>query len=141
MKKLYLVLALMSMIAMGDVGEKKTEPPMTCFPTTLVKKWQSKKPKKVVKAPAPAPAPVIVEKQVIVEKTIVKEAPKNNVSLLGGRTETGLQGSNIPPNYQARTTGQVDVGLMYQRRLNDKFRAMFIGTMNGSFYGGVGYDF
>lgn len=108
---------------------------MKCYPVSTVKRWA--KHKKV----APAPVEKVVEKKVVVEKEVIKDAPKNNLSLLGGRTETGLETSSTYPAFKTNTTGQFDAGLMYQRRLTDHWRASVIGTKNGSFYGGIGYDF
>lgn len=117
----------------GNSSQPKEE--MKCYPMSTVRKWAKRKKK---------PAEVkIIEK--VIEKTIIQEAPKNNLSLLAGRTQTGLKGtktvSSPVSTLEAHNTGEFDLGLMYQRRLTEHIRATAIGTMNGSFYGGLGYDF
>jgi hypothetical protein len=146
-----ILIVLSSCVALGEESSQptKVEEPMRCYPMALVKKWAKAKHKR---RPCPTPAPIVIEKpidrpvyvdrEVIVERTVVKEAPKNNLSLLGGRTETGINVTQSTyPNLQAQTAGQLDIGAMYQRRLTDHWRASVIGTKNGSFYGGIGYDF
>lgn len=83
----------------------------------------------------------VVEKMIVVEKEVFVQPPKNSLSLLGGRTETGLKTDSVLPTFHVHSTGEFDLGLMYQRELGKNFRGSAIGTWNGSFYGGIGYNF
>lgn len=133
MKSVFIVLVVM--LAASSALAEDREPcqdDKMCYPKTQVEKWNKAIQERKNK---PAPAPVIVEKEVI------KSAPKNSLSLIAGRTETNLEASGAYPTLKANTAGQFDIGLMYQRSLGKNWRASAIGTKNGSFYGGIGYDF
>ena len=105
-------------------------------------KKKHKHKKKVVVAPVTC-QPVI--KEVVVGCTyplemVVKERPKDSISLLGGRTYTGLSlESNLPLGATARTVSRIDAGAMYQRDF-DRYRVSIAGTVNGSAYLGLGID-
>lgn len=84
----------------------------------------------------------VVEKKVPVEKKVVvkEEAKKrkNSVSLLGGVSATKLDVHEGSSTAVVETDHELDLGLMYQRELNDRLRGSVIGTVNGSFMLGVG---
>jgi hypothetical protein len=79
--------------------------------------------------------------RVIVDRVCREESRKNSISLLLGRSVTGLQTSQPSPStLDAKTVGQFDAGAMYQRDFG-RIRISVGGTMNGSVYGGVGLNF
>ena len=99
----------------------------TCTPKTVYKtKWRTK----------------IVEKkkEVIKEKVVKEEAPKNNLSLLGMRGYTGLDVDHTTGVVNSETTPELAVGLMYQRRFGNWRASIGAGT-NGSAFLGFGRDF
>lgn len=96
---------------------------------------------KLVKAPALkviqyVEKPVI--QRVVVEKSYIEKRPRNSLSIMAGRSQTGLQLINP---FTAHTVGEFDVGIMYQRDLGKHFRLSIMGTKNANAYGGIGYDF
>lgn len=114
---------------------------MKCYPISTVKRWAKRK-KKAAQPPVEKIVEKIVEKKVTVDRIVKVESPRNTISILGGRTETGLTAQALSPTVlKASTTGEFDMGLMYQRRFGQRWTASVIATKNGSFYGGLGYSF
>jgi len=92
---------------------------------------------------APVEKVKVIERKVLVERTVYrdKDEHKNAISVLFGRSSTGLNVQQTGPNtVDAKTVGQFDAGLMYQRDIS-RIRLSIGGTINGSVYGGVGLNF
>jgi hypothetical protein len=92
---------------------------------------------------APVEKVKVVERKVLVERTVYRDRDehKNAISVLFGRSSTGLQTTQTgPTTVDAKTVGQFDAGLMYQRDIS-RIRLSIGGTINGSVYGGVGLNF
>lgn len=85
--------------------------------------------------------PKVIVRKVVVEKTVREEGNKNALSVLLGRTSTGLKASqNSSDSVLARTTGQFDIGGLYQHDFG-VLRLSVGATINSSVYGGLGITF
>ncbi len=85
--------------------------------------------------------PKVIVHRVVVEKTVKEEGNKNALSVLLGRTSTGLKAyQNSADSVLARTTGQFDIGGLYQHDFG-VLRLSVGATVNSSVYGGIGITF
>jgi hypothetical protein len=73
----------------------------------------------------------------IKHKRCYKAAKKNSIALLPGLSYTNL----VPKYYHFNNEPELDLGLMYQREINYRWRFTIIFTKNLNFYIGLGFKF
>lgn len=123
MKKLFTTLTLLASIANAQTSCPLQQ--VCCQPTC--------EPKVVYRTKT-------VTKEVIVEKEVNKNK-KNSLSLVGGASPSKLNVSQTSNHYDAKIEYQPDLGLMYQRDLEDDYRLSGALTIQGNILIGLGYNF
>ena len=91
------------------------------------------------------PSAKIIYKNKIVTKTVIKEIKaktfKNSVSLFLGASKTDLQDHKSGNVTVIETETELELGLMYQRYLTEKYKFSLLGTMNKTILLGIGKNF